>query len=106
LFAQANSGAQQQITVDNSQVSNSAGQGVFFSTSSQASEPQSRQNITLNGTNVSNSAGQGVFLQANNNSQQQVQIANGTIKGTAVDSKGEGRDKDYLLKPMAVHSSS
>ncbi|HEY9611649.1 beta strand repeat-containing protein [Allocoleopsis sp.] len=90
LFAQVSGGAQQTVQLESTKVSNSAGQGIFVSGFSQASEPQSRQNITLNGTSVSNSTGQGVFLQANNNSQQQFAIANSTINGTSRDSKGEG----------------
>jgi hypothetical protein len=90
LFTQANGGAQQQLTVTGTQVSDSAGQGMFFSTSSQATEATSRQTITLNGNSVSNSRGQGVFFQANGNSSQEFAIANSTINGTTVDSKGEG----------------
>src|SRR5919202_3141790 len=90
LFAQTNGGAQQQLAVNSTQVSDSAGQGMFFSTSSTASEPTSRQTVNVNGSGVSNSRGQGVFFQANGNSTQQFAIGNSTINGTTVDSKGDG----------------
>jgi hypothetical protein len=90
LFAQTNGGAQQQLTVSSTQVSDSAGQGMFFSTSSQSQEPTSQQNVTLSGNSVSNSRGQGLFFQANNNSTQQFAIANTTINGTTRDNQGEG----------------
>src|SRR5919202_2013338 len=90
LFAQTNGGAQQQLTVNSTQVSDSAGQGMFFSTSSTAQEPTSQQTVNLNGNTVNNSKGQGVFFQGNGNSTQQFAIANSTINGTTVDSKGDG----------------
>jgi hypothetical protein len=90
IFTQANGGAQQNFNIDGTQVSNSAGQGIFVSASSQLTEPTTRQTFVINNTSVNNSAGQGIFVQASNNSAQQVAITNSTINGTTVDSQGQG----------------
>ncbi len=86
IFVQVAERARQNFTANGTQVSNSAGQGVFV----QASGSTSRQQFTATNNTVSNSNGQGVFVQASGTTQQQFSIENSQVNSTKVDSDGAG----------------
>ena len=98
LFISVNGGAQQIFNLNSPTVTDSAGQGIFISTSGDVQNPSSltQQTFTLNNPTVNSSRGQGIFIQANDNVKQEFTITDGKVSSTNLDSKNEGGQGIFL----------